>query len=212
METNVCYQGDCLDVMKGIDDKSIDLVLIDPPYGVELGKNSKAKYNNSNDLAEEVIPMVNKVLQECFRVSDLVVMTPGVKNMFSYPKPSHVGSFYYPAASGMNKWGFSCWQPIFFYGKDPYLAKRMGSRPDSFSSTERAEKNGHPCPKPIGQWEWLLKRISFEGQTVLDCFAGSGTTGVACKNLNRNFILIEQDEKYCDIIKERVGCEIIKEI
>ena len=38
----------------------------------------------------------------------------------------------------------------------------------------------------------------------------SGTTGVACKNLNRNFILIEQDEKYCDIIKERVGCEIIK--
>jgi len=49
-----------------------------------------------------------------------------------------------------------------------------------------------------------------EGDLVLDNVAGSGTTGVACKNTNRNFILIEQDEKYCDIIKERVGCEIIK--
>lgn len=190
--------------MKKIPDGSIDVVLTDPPYGVELGKNSKSSYLNSTDKAEDVIPMVNEALKECLRIAKIVVMTPGVKNMFAYPKPDHVGSFFYPAATGMNKWGFSCWQPIFFYGKDPYLAKRMGSRPDSLASTERAEKNGHPCPKPIGQWEWLLKRISFEGQTICDPFMGSGTTGIACKNLNRNFIGIELDETYYQIAKQRI--------
>ncbi len=70
--------------------------------------------------------------------------------------------------------------------------------------------NYHPTEKPIGLIEFLVKTYTNEGELVLDNTAGSGTTGVACKNTNRNFILIEQDEKYCDIIKERVGCEIIK--
>ena len=202
MELNKIYCGDSLELMKGMPDKSVDLVLTDPPYGVELGKNSKFAYDQMEDVPEKVIPMVNEVLKECFRVSNLIVMTPGVKNMFAYPKPDHVGSFFYPAASGMNSWGFSCWQPIFFYGKDPYGGK--GSRPDSFQSTESAEKNGHPCPKPIRQWSWLLQRISLEGQTVLDPFAGSGTTCVAAQNLHRNFIGIEISEKYCEIARNRL--------
>jgi site-specific DNA-methyltransferase (adenine-specific) len=70
----------------------------------------------------------------------------------------------------------------------------------------------HPTQKPVALFEYLIKTYTNEGDLVLDNTAGSGTTGVACKNTNRNFILIEQDEKYCNIIKERVGCEIIKEI
>lgn len=75
------------------------------------------------------------------------------------------------------------------------------------------DKSGfHPTQKPVALIEYLIKTYTNEWETVLDFTAGSGTTGVACKNTNRNYILIEKDEWYCDIIKERVGCEIIKEI
>ena len=62
----------------------------------------------------------------------------------------------------------------------------------------------HPTQKPITLIENIVKHSSNEGDTVLDCFAGSGTTGVACQNLNRNYILIEKDPKYYEIILKRL--------
>ena len=65
-------------------------------------------------------------------------------------------------------------------------------------------KNGHPTQKPVELMEWLIKTYTNEGDIVLDNCMGSGTTGVACKNLNRNFIGIELDEKYFNMAKERI--------
>jgi len=53
--------------------------------------------------------------------------------------------------------------------------------------------------------DWFIEKFTKEGDTVLDPFAGTGTTGVACRNLNRNFILIEQDESYCKLAEERIN-------
>ena len=63
----------------------------------------------------------------------------------------------------------------------------------------------HPTQKPVALMEYLIKTYTNETETVLDFTMGSGTTGVACKNLNRNFIGIELDEKYFNIAKERVN-------
>jgi len=63
----------------------------------------------------------------------------------------------------------------------------------------------HPTQKPVALFEYLIKTYSNEGDLVLDNCAGSGTTGVACKNLNRNFILIEKEEKYIKVIEERLA-------
>ena len=63
----------------------------------------------------------------------------------------------------------------------------------------------HPTQKPVALMEYLIKTYTNEGELVLDFAAGSGTTGVACKNLNRNFILIEKESKYCKIAKERIN-------
>ena len=63
----------------------------------------------------------------------------------------------------------------------------------------------HPTQKPLELMEYLIKTYTNEGDTVLDFTMGSGTTGVACKKLNRNFIGIELDEKYFEIAKERMG-------
>lgn len=69
---------------------------------------------------------------------------------------------------------------------------------------EVVEKQGHITPKPVELLENVIKYSSNEGDIVLDCFMGSGSTGVACKNLNRMFIGIELDEEYFNIAKERI--------
>ena len=65
----------------------------------------------------------------------------------------------------------------------------------------------HPTQKPLALMEYLVKTYTNEGDTVLDFTMGSGTTGVACKRLNRNFIGIEIDEKYFNIAKERIDVD-----
>lgn len=62
----------------------------------------------------------------------------------------------------------------------------------------------HPTQKPVALFEYLIKTYTNEGNLVLDNCAGSGTTGVACKNLNRNYILIEKEPEYIEIIKKRL--------
>lgn len=63
----------------------------------------------------------------------------------------------------------------------------------------------HPTQKPVALFEYLIKTYTNEGDLVLDNAAGSGTTGVACKNLNRNYILIEKEPEYIEIINKRLN-------
>ena len=71
----------------------------------------------------------------------------------------------------------------------------------------KSEKGLHPTQKPVALFEYLIKTYTNEGDLVLDNCAGSGTTGVACKKLNRKFILIEKEQKYCEIAKNRLQNE-----
>ena len=199
------YCADSRDILQHIPQSAS--VITDPPYGVNLGDRGnsasiKDAYLSFDDTPENVAAICVPIIQSCIERFARVVLTPGVKNMFAYPKPSHVGSFYYPSGAGCNPWGFTCWQPIFYYGKDPFGGK--GSRPDSKESCEAAEKNGHPCPKPIGQMKWLVNRASLLGDTVFDPFLGSGTTGVAAVQLDRNFIGCEIEPAYFDIACKRI--------
>ena len=78
--------------------------------------------------------------------------------------------------------------------------------PQSISVKERLKiTNIHSTVKPVHLMSWLVRLVSKEGDTVLDPFAGSGTTGVACKKLGRNYILIEQNAEYIEIIKKRTA-------
>jgi len=180
----------------------VDAVVTDPPYGLGNSATDKNDYLSFGDDEFETEQLVKKVLEAV--PSDRVIMTPGQKLMFRYPEPSAIGAFYYPAGTGSCSWGFVGWQPIFYYGKDPILADGKGRAMNSFSSTEQAEKNGHPCPKPIRSWQKLVKRVTRNADTVLDPFMGSGTTGVACAKLGRKFIGIELEPKYFDIACERI--------
>ena len=72
------------------------------------------------------------------------------------------------------------------------------------SRKERGEGNNHTTVKPIRLMEYLVKLITPKGGTVLDCYAGSGSTGLACQNVGFDCVLIEREESYCEIIKSRI--------
>jgi len=82
-----------------------------------------------------------------------------------------------------------------------------GKNPKSIIDISNANRKGntHPTQKPVALMEYLIKTYTNEGKLVLDFTMGSGTTGVACKNLGRDFIGIEMDDKYFDIAKERIN-------
>ncbi len=74
-------------------------------------------------------------------------------------------------------------------------------------SSSTAEPNGHPVAKPLDWMLWSVRLASRAGDTILDPFMGSGTTGVAAIRLGRNFIGIEKDANYCQIARERLTAE-----
>jgi hypothetical protein len=160
---------------------AFDALVTDPPYGVNLvGKSTKwtersgAGYSMFRDTEEAVTRDVVPVIAAVTQTGTRAVVTPGLRMMWAYPKPDVVGAIYYPSGAGPGRWGFTCWQPIFYYGKCPYLARGMGSRPDSFSTTEAAEANGHPVPKPIKTMRWLVQKASLVADVVCDPYMGSG--------------------------------------
>jgi len=73
-----------------------------------------------------------------------------------------------------------------------------------YFNNNKTQEQLHPTQKPVVLMEYFIKTYTNEGETVLDFTMGSGTTGLACKNLNRNFIGIEKEQKYCDVAAERI--------
>jgi len=90
-----------------------------------------------------------------------------------------------------------------FNGQSDNSSKEMKGIEQKF--TTQPSKNNHPTVKPIALMEYLVKLVSREGAVVLDPFMGSGSTGIACKNLNRYFIGVEREEEYVKIAKKRLG-------
>lgn len=202
--------GDAMDAIDEIDPESVDVVITDPPYGVGFsGKATKhtKKTGVGYGFDDDVVYMkacILPVVEQCISRFSRVIVTPGVRNMWLYPAPTDMGAVFCPSGAGSGKWGFCCVHPILYYGDCPYLKDGKGSQPNSFSSTESAVKNGHPCPKPVGWMRWLVNRTSREGETVLDPFMGSGTTGVACMRDGRNFIGVEINPKFHAIAERRI--------
>jgi DNA modification methylase len=193
------YHGDCREVLPSL--APVDLVLTDPPYGIG---EEYASYDDTKIGLAELVAQFMPLLLRFKRI----LLTPGNGNQWLYPKPDWTLCWYISAGCGRSPWGFSCWQPILAYGNDPTV--HLGCQADTFAFNEIAEKNGHPCPKPIGLWKALVKRGSpRESDIVLDPFMGSGTTLRAAKDLGRRAIGIEIEEKYCEIAAKRLSQEVL---
>ena len=206
------YLGDCLEWLSAVPPCfRVDAVITDPPYGVNFAGSATRwnvptgqTYSSFEDTPENVAKICVPVIELARAHATRVCLTPGIRNARLYPQPDGEGVIWYPSGANRGPWGFVTHQPIYYYGKCPFLATGRGSMPTGFQSVEAAEENGHPCPKPIRQMIWLVNRSSMKDETVLDPFMGSGTTGVACMNLGRKFIGVEIEPKYFDIACERI--------
>ena len=215
----VLYHGDCTDLLTP-KFRGIDVFITDPPYGVELTvkrakqhdgvKTERAGKYCHDDSPAYIKSVVVPAICKCLVLAPVTVVTPGTRNMHLYPIPEDVGCFYSAAGTGLGRWGFTCMQPILYYGKDPYMARCMGARANSCGQTcvNDANKQAHPCAKPLAWAQWLVARASLEGMTVCDPFMGSGTTGVACVRGNRRFVGIERDPAHFATAVERLKREL----
>ena len=184
---------------------AVDLVLTDPPYGV--GEN----YASFEDTPENVQAVVKEVIPRSRKHCTRMLLTCGTRQIHFYPAPDWILCWLNRAGSGMNPWGFTCWQPVLAYGSDPYLENSLGSRPDVIEHSETSENWGHPCPKPLGFWKRLLERGSVKSDdVVLDPFMGSGTTLRACKDSGRRCVGLEIEEKYCEIAAKRLSQKVFQ--
>mgnify|MGYP001254107517 CR=1 FL=1 len=191
------HLGDCLEYMRGMPDKSVDAVITDPPYGIN------GDYKSYDDTPEKLASLVPEFLHEAKRIAGVVAVFTGVKNMHLYQDSDWRLAWVCPAGTGVSSWGFTCWTPIAVYGKDPYSGK--GSRPDVYVDYKpKREGWPHPYEKPLGVMLWSIERFCPFGKTVLDPFMGSGTTGVACVKLDKNFIGVELERDYYAIAERRI--------
>jgi site-specific DNA-methyltransferase (adenine-specific)/modification methylase len=200
------YLGDCMDILPTL--PKVDAVITDPPYGLgELSGISKKRNRNAyagfddteQNVIDNVIPAIKRSLE---LAGGRGLITPGCRCLQLYPRARAIGGFYQPAAVGMSPWGFVGFNPVLFYGKDPRGGKGQSSVATTL--TEKASTDEHPCAKPLGAMLWMVKKGGFVGETILDPFMGSGTTGVAAIQLGRKFIGIEREPKYFDVACKRI--------
>ena len=236
---NKVYKGDCLDIMKNIPDKSINMILCDLPYGV-----TKNKWDSVIDL---------KLLWEQY---ERIIKDNGVIILFGQDKFSaklmlsnekmhrynliwqkttptgHLNAKKMPLRSHEDLLVFYKKLPVYNPQKTTGHKRKVSTAKHkinskkttnygehgltTYDSTERYPKSVltfatdkqksslHPTQKPVLLLEFLIKSFTNEGDLVLDNAAGSGSTGVACKNTNRNFLLIEKEEEFYNIINERI--------
>lgn len=195
--------GDCLEVMKQIPDKSIDLVLTDPPYGIGID-GQKESYNPNNKKSarkkhdfmdwDKAIP-TKEYFDEIKRVSKNQIIF-GANYFNEYLEQGHKGWIIWD--KGQHGLTMS----------DCEIIYSSFNKPTRVYVYNRAELirdvSQHPTQKPIKLMEKIIADNSKEGELILDCFAGSGSTLKACQRLNRNFIGVEREEKYCEIARQRL--------
>ncbi|MDD5459739.1 MAG: site-specific DNA-methyltransferase [Phycisphaerae bacterium] len=188
---NTVICGDCLEVMKQLPDKCVDLVLTDPPYGIGISKNPVRQRFEKSDW-DKSIP-TKEYFDHILRVSKNQIIWGG--NYFSeYLRSSK---------------HFLVWNKLqpedFTLGMCEMAWGSLDKPAKMFTQSVQVEGNTfHPTQKPVALMEWCLRKYSIEGQTILDPFLGSGTTAVACYRTRRNFIGIEINQSYVDIANKRL--------
>lgn len=244
LELNKIYNMNCLtEGFKLLNDKSIDLVITDPPYLHNLKRFAKGGHNgnmaNSNMYSADSVMMsemsnftyeqCTAMLNECKRVmklfdgyffcNDRLLGTYChwadknnlYVNLLTWNKPlsildrrrystncEYIVRIHTPSGTGLNKLNLDE-HPEYkeYYSKYRYFPQIKG------------KGKLHPLQKPIDLINGYLLVSSKEGDVILDPFSGSGTTGVACKLNNRNFIGFEINKEYCDIANRRLNETII---
>ena len=199
--------GDCFEIMKKIPDKSIDLILTDPPYGIAYQrKGEPAMIGDYGNVLGLVLPEFYRVLKDkgaVYIFTSFKLLADWLHRFQSYFKMHNLLIWDKQRNSGLQmgaNYGFR-YEMIFYGSKGLH---KLNDFCDDVLVFKKVRKRQIPTQKPIPLIEKLIKMSSNENDLILDPFLGSGTTAVAAKKLKRNFIGIEINPEYCKIAKERI--------
>ena len=216
------YNGDCLEVMNELikEGVKVDAVICDPPYGMSFISNHRnekyKKITNDDDLSflDEYFQKCDNLLKEnthiyCFcswhHIDVFKVAFEKyfkLKNIIVWEKNN--------TSMGDLKGAYAPKHEFILFG---HKGRRLrnGKRLPDIIQAKRTGNKYHPTQKPVDLLEIFIKQSTNKNDLILDPFMGSGSTGVACMNLNRRFIGIELDEKYYNIAKDRIENSIISD-
>lgn len=212
-------QGDCKNVMAGLD-KEFDLLVTDPPYNVkEIDWDKIGTRVEYLRFIRERLMLAQSLMSNKWHafifcspvyMADFEMLFRGL----GLKVQSKIIWHYRNLTEGRNidNRFVSSWQPIFHLGNhilnlsSDWSDERFDVQTYAVPQTnfEKDEKF-HETQKPLDLIKWLVKMGSYEGQLVLDPFAGAGTTGVACKELNRQCVMVEEKEEFVNTIKVRLA-------
>ena len=211
------YNGDCLEVMDTLISQGIkvDAVIIDPPYTTptvsSFGRKIVKKVSDLS-IQETYMSLLRSYFEKICKSNAPVFIFCDDKYY-----PSIFRAFYEWLSVQMIIWDkqkIGMGNPfrkkhelIVYANREPFEYNRSAkiTHYPTILSYNSVKDKIHPAQKPVDLISDLILGFTNEGGTVLDCFMGSGTTGVACKNLNRNFIGIELDKNYFEIAKDRIN-------
>lgn len=206
-EHGILYHGDCLDIMKTLPDNSVDAVVTDPPYGIKMSKgcdgygvSAGRQYSDTWDSSRPPMPYFDAILSLCVPT----LMFGG--NYFAdiLPRSTHWVVWDKVGNIDFNNPFSDC--ELIWTNIKKNSTRKMVYIQQGFISQEKTRY--HPTQKPVGVVSGLISNYTHTGNTILDPFAGSGTTAIACIKLNRRYILIEKEEKYCEIAVRRIESEL----
>jgi len=238
MDINKVYLGDCLEIMPSIPDKSIDMILCDLPYGVTARNewdsiipldNLWVNWDRILKIGGIVVLTATQPFTSRLVVSNLKDFKyewiwrkqqgTGFLNAKKQPLRNHESIVVFYKSQPTYNPQFTKGKPYkclsgegsLDYGEQVRVITENDGRryPLTVLDIPYDKNKLHPTQKPIALFEYLIKTYTNEGDLVLDNCAGSGTTGVACENLSRNYILIEKEPKYYEIILKRLRQEVL---
>ena len=209
--------NDCLKVFKDIEDKSINLCIIDPPYNINYyGRGKITKFTaikGDNVDVDEHNKWLTKIIEQIYRIlkddSSIYVFV----DYRNYPRFYNIIKRYFnikncivwdKCSIGMGQSYRFQHEFIIYAVKGKLMLNFLKRNVSDIIRIKRDNVYFHPTQKPVELLEKLILYSSNVNDIVFDCFAGSGSTLVASKKNDRNFIGIEIEEKYCNIIKKRL--------
>lgn len=229
-EKNILWNGDCLELMKNIPNKSVDLIVTDPPYNISR-KNNFTTMGSANRIGMDFgqwdknfdltgyIDLFPRILKD----NSNIVIFNAWENLGKIKKACLKNNIQIKRCLVLNKSNPAPFNRDRMFVNDVEFAlwgvynSKLKPTKWTFNRENKLEKccigttvqssKFHPTMKDIKVIEYLVRLLSNENDTVLDCFMGSGTTGIACKHLNRKFIRIELDKEYFEIAKDRIEKE-----
>lgn len=214
LELNKIYNTDCLEFMRSMPDSCVDLVVTDPPYEIHTkggGLGRRPVYENGalGKISQgfDAEATLEQIARICKKINIFIFCStkqkPRIMN-WGYERGCNIAelAWYKPNAAPFTNNTFKSDLENIIYIREKGVKIKGISK--LFTHNCGKSKYGHPTEKPLEIIEKLILTASNEGDLIFDPFMGSGTTAVACKELNRNFIGCEIEAKYCEIAEKRL--------